>query len=82
MWPAISWISRKWNPAENVCPAGLGTKQMLSILEDIVEGRGREGDIERLEEIARGVKLGSLVRTGSNSPQPGIDNLALLQRRV
>ncbi len=56
-------------------PCRLGTKQMLSILEDIVEGRGREGDIERLEEIARGVKLGSLCGLGQTAPNPVLTTL-------
>jgi len=51
-------------------PCRLGTKQMLNILEDIVEGRGQPGDIERLEEIARGVKLGSLCGLGQTAPNP------------
>jgi NADH:ubiquinone oxidoreductase subunit F (NADH-binding)/ferredoxin len=51
-------------------PCRLGTKQMRTILEDIVEGRGRSGDIEKLEEIARGVKLGSLCGLGQTAPNP------------
>jgi len=51
-------------------PCRLGTKQMLNILEDIVEGRGQPGDIERLEEIAHGVKLGSLCGLGQTAPNP------------
>ena len=56
-------------------PCRLGTKQMLSILEDIVEGRGRQGDIERLEEIAEGVKLGSLCGLGQTAPNPVLTTL-------
>ncbi len=51
-------------------PCRLGTKQLLSILEDIVEGRGRPGDIERLEELSHGVKLGSLCGLGQTAPNP------------
>jgi NADH-quinone oxidoreductase subunit F/NADP-reducing hydrogenase subunit HndC len=51
-------------------PCRLGTKQMLTILEDIVEGRGQPGDIERLEEIAKGVKMGSLCGLGQTAPNP------------
>jgi len=56
-------------------PCRLGTKQMHSILEDIVEGRGKPGDIERLEEIARGVKLGSLCGLGQTAPNPVLTTL-------
>ena len=51
-------------------PCRIGTKQMLTILEDIVEGRGQPGDIERLEEIAQGVKLGSLCGLGQTIANP------------
>ena len=56
-------------------PCRLGTKQMLNILEDIVEGRGQPGDIERLEEIAHGVKLGSLCGLGQTAPNPVLTTL-------
>jgi len=51
-------------------PCRLGTKQMLNILEDIVEGRGKPGDIETLEELAKGVKSGSLCGLGQTAPNP------------
>jgi NADH-quinone oxidoreductase subunit F/NADP-reducing hydrogenase subunit HndC len=51
-------------------PCRLGTKQMLSILEDIVEGRGKPGDIDTLEELAKGVKSGSLCGLGQTAPNP------------
>ncbi len=38
--PAISLTLLRWNLVENVFPAAWGTKQLLNILEDIVEGRG------------------------------------------
>ena len=56
-------------------PCRLGTKQMHTILEDIVEGRGQPGDIERLETIARGVKLGSLCGLGQTAPNPVLTTL-------
>ena len=51
-------------------PCRLGTKQMLTLLEDITEGRGRPGDIELLEELAHGVKEGSLCGLGQSAPNP------------
>jgi len=51
-------------------PCRLGTKQLLSILEDICEGRGRPGDIELLVEIAEAVKQGSLCGLGQTAPNP------------
>ena len=51
-------------------PCRLGTKQMLDILQDITEGRGRPGDIELLEELAVAVKKGSLCGLGQTAPNP------------
>jgi len=47
-----------------------GTKQMLDILEDIVHGDGRDGDIELLLEIGAAVKDGSLCALGGTAPNP------------
>jgi NADH-quinone oxidoreductase subunit F len=51
-------------------PCRLGTKQMLTILEDIVEGRGRPEDIDLLEELGESVKRGSLCGLGQTAPNP------------
>ncbi len=51
-------------------PCRLGTKQMLDILQEIVAGNGKPGDIELLEEIGRGVKAGSLCGLGQTAPNP------------
>ncbi|HUV52550.1 MAG TPA: NADH-quinone oxidoreductase subunit NuoF, partial [Dehalococcoidia bacterium] len=48
----------------------LGTKQMLDILEDIVQGKGRPGDIELLPEIGDAIKNGSLCALGGTAPNP------------
>jgi len=51
-------------------PCRLGTKQLLSILEDIVGGRGKPEDIELLEELAVEIKKGSLCGLGQTAPNP------------
>lgn len=51
-------------------PCRLGTKEMLVILEDLTEGRGRPGDIELLEELGESVKSGSLCGLGQTAPNP------------
>ena len=56
-------------------PCRLGTKQMLTILEDITEGRGNPEDIELLEELAIGVKNGSLCGLGQTAPNPVLTTL-------
>jgi NADH-quinone oxidoreductase subunit F len=51
-------------------PCRLGTKQMLSILEDITKGKGAPEDIDLLLELAQGIKLGSLCGLGKTAPNP------------
>jgi len=48
----------------------IGTKRMLEILERITEGKGEEGDIERLEELAHQIKDSSLCGLGQTAPNP------------
>ena len=48
----------------------IGTKRMLEILERITKGEGKEGDIEKLEELAYNVKMGSLCGLGQTAPNP------------
>jgi len=53
------------------CPTcRIGTYQMLQILEKIASGNGEKGDIERLENIGRLVKAGSLCGLGQSAPNP------------
>jgi NADH-quinone oxidoreductase subunit F len=53
----------------------IGTKRMLEILERLCEGNGREGDLERLEELAGGIKRGSLCGLGQSAPNPVLTGL-------
>lgn len=48
----------------------LGTKQMLSILEDIVKGRGQPEDIEQLVNLSEDIIAGSLCGLGKSAPNP------------
>jgi len=47
-----------------------GTKRMLEILIRITEGKGKEGDIELLLELANYVKNNSLCGLGQTAPNP------------
>jgi len=49
-------------------PCRKGTQRMLEILTDISEGKGKEGDIELLEELAFVVKDTSLCGLGQTAP--------------
>ena len=48
----------------------LGTKRMLEILTRITEGKGEEGDIEKLEELSVQIKDSSLCGLGQTAPNP------------
>lgn len=48
----------------------VGTKRMLEILTRITEGKGQEGDIERLEELSYEIKDNSLCGLGQTAPNP------------
>ncbi|MBR5668569.1 MAG: 4Fe-4S binding protein, partial [Spirochaetales bacterium] len=51
-------------------PCRVGTKRMLEILNRIVAGKGKEGDIEKLEELAQTIKSTSLCALGQTAPNP------------
>lgn len=48
----------------------LGTKRMLEILTRITEGKGKEGDVELLEELCLAIKDGALCGLGQTAPNP------------
>ncbi|MFO8054562.1 MAG: NADH-quinone oxidoreductase subunit NuoF [Bacteroidales bacterium] len=48
----------------------IGTKRMLEILNRITKGEGKDGDIERLEELAFQIKNNSLCGLGQTAPNP------------
>lgn len=53
----------------------LGTKRMLEILERITTGKGQEGDVELLEEIAKTVKDTALCGLGQTAPNPVLSTI-------
>jgi NADH-quinone oxidoreductase subunit F len=56
-------------------PCREGLRQMLKILTDITEGRGREGDIELLEELSETAKEAALCALGQSAPNPFLSTL-------
>lgn len=56
-------------------PCRIGTKRMLEILERICDGKGEEGDIERLEELAEGIKASALCGLGQTAPNPVLSTI-------
>ncbi|HDG97482.1 MAG TPA: NADH-quinone oxidoreductase subunit NuoF [Desulfobacterales bacterium] len=51
-------------------PCREGIKRMLEVLTNICEGRGKEGDIELLEELGGMVQKFSLCGLGTSAPNP------------
>jgi NADH-quinone oxidoreductase subunit F len=56
-------------------PCRWGIKQMLDILEDITNGRGKPWDIELLQELAESVKDNSLCGLGQTAPNPVLSSI-------
>ena len=56
-------------------PCREGTKQMLKILVNITEGKGKEGDIELLEELSEVLSEASLCALGQTAPNPFLSTL-------
>ena len=56
-------------------PCRIGTKRMLEILTRITEGKGEEGDIEKLEKLAKNIKASSLCGLGQTAPNPVLSTI-------
>lgn len=56
-------------------PCRAGTKRMLDILTDITQGRGKEGDIELLEQMGAIIKNASLCGLGQTAPNPVLSTI-------
>ncbi len=62
-------------PCGKCPPCRIGTKRMLEILERITGGKGEEGDIEKLEVLARNIKASALCGLGQTAPNPVLSTL-------
>ena len=56
-------------------PCRIGTKRMLEILTRIVDGEGREGDIDLLYDLCNSIKDGALCGLGQTAPNPVLTTL-------
>jgi NADH-quinone oxidoreductase subunit F len=52
-----------------------GTMQLLSLLDDVIEGRGTAETLQLLEKLAHAVQLGSLCGLGKTAPNPVLSTL-------
>ena len=53
----------------------IGTHHLLSILERMTKGEGREGDLAQLEDLSEDMKNGSLCGLGKTAPNPVLTSL-------
>ena len=56
-------------------PCRVGTTVMLDLLNRIVEGKGEEGDLEKLEELGQNIKAASLCGLGQTAPNPVLSTM-------
>ncbi|MBO5923647.1 MAG: 4Fe-4S binding protein, partial [Lentisphaeria bacterium] len=61
-------------------PCREGTKQMLALLDDIIEGRATMETLELLEQTAAAVELGSLCGLGKTAPNPVLSTLKYFRK--
>jgi NADH:ubiquinone oxidoreductase subunit F (NADH-binding)/(2Fe-2S) ferredoxin/Pyruvate/2-oxoacid:ferredoxin oxidoreductase delta subunit len=51
-------------------PCRVGTRQLVEILTRITQGKGEEADIEKLKNLSKTIKAGSLCGLGQTAPNP------------
>ena len=56
-------------------PCRVGTRRMLEILERITQGKGEEGDIEKLQTLAENIKSSALCGLGQTAPNPVLSTI-------
>jgi len=61
-------------------PCREGTKRMLEILTNITQGKGKEGDIELLEEMAVVIKNAALCGLGQTAPNPVLSTIRYFRK--
>ena len=65
--------------AEESCgkcvPCREGLQQMLGMFDDLVAGKGKPGDLERIERLAHTMQLASLCELGKSAANPVLSTL-------
>lgn len=56
-------------------PCRIGTKRLLEMLERITEGKGEEGDIEKLETLCHNIQKASVCGLGQTAPNPVLSTI-------
>jgi NADH-quinone oxidoreductase subunit F len=57
-----------------------GTKQLLALLDDVIEGRADASTLDLLEKLGRAVQVGSLCGLGKTAPNPVLSTLRYFRK--
>jgi NADH-quinone oxidoreductase subunit F len=57
-----------------------GTRQLLSMLDDVIEGRATLETLTNMEKLAKAVQLGSLCGLGKTAPNPVLSTLKYFRK--
>jgi NADH-quinone oxidoreductase subunit F len=57
-----------------------GTKQLLALLDDVIEGRADAGTLDLLQKLGRAVQVGSLCGLGKTAPNPVLSTLRYFRK--
>jgi len=57
-----------------------GTRQLLALLDDVIEGRADEGTMDLLEKLGHAVQVGSLCGLGKTAPNPVLSTLRYFRK--
>jgi len=57
-----------------------GTKQLLALLDDVIEGRADVGTLNLLEKLGHAVQVGSLCGLGKTAPNPVLSTLRYFRK--
>ena len=57
-----------------------GTKQLLALLDDVIEGRADQNTLDLLEKLGRAVQVGSLCGLGKTAPNPVLSTLRYFRK--
>jgi len=57
-----------------------GTKQLLALLDDVIEGRADAGTLLLLEKLGKAVQVGSLCGLGKTAPNPVLSTLRYFRK--
>ncbi len=61
-------------------PCRIGTKRLLEMLERITDGKGEEGDIEKIETLCRNIQTASVCGLGQTAPNPVLSTLKYFRK--